>query len=529
MLPETLQERFWRCVLTFLEGIRLDEDTPQAGIVCQGRELHAVAFAAGDAQSQAVVFGRGKAGRTAAGGRRNALQTMKTNNLISATALAAALWMGSRADGAGALASRELSDLRRDATVAAVEAVMPSVVNVATASVVPYSDFYDRLMRDFYGWGNSLPREQLNSIGSGVIIDEDGWVLTNLHVLRRASRVEVKLWNGEVYEADPVVATEFRDVALLKLRLPEGVKLKAVKFAEDEDLFLGETVLALGNPFGLGGTVTRGILSSKNRRPPEDDAPLDYQDWLQTDAAINPGNSGGPLINLEGELIGLNVAVYREGQGIGFAIPIKQVSEALSQFYTPEVSAALWFGARVKAVGDQLLVSYVQPHGPAAEAGLVEGQEIREVNGSVPGSLIEFNELVCSDEDQQVVVRTRQGGEEAVHKVRLQAFEDLISSRLGIAMVYLGNESDVRYRIRGQAGFYITEVERKGPGDQAGLRKGMLLTHLGDQEARNLLAIADAVSNTQPGDFLPVNVIERKRVGAGVYRFYRQATQVRVR
>jgi len=248
------------------------------------------------------------------------------------------------------------ANVRRDATVQAVEEVLPSVVNIATATVVEYPDFYSPLLREFYGWGNRTPRERLNSIGSGVVINEDGWVLTNLHVVRRASRIQVKMWDGQVYEAEPFVlgqdyiaiGTEHSDVALVKLKLPEGVKLKAIQFAPEDDLMLGETVLALGNPFGLGGTVTRGILSSKNRRPSTGEEPLDYQDWLQTDAAINPGNSGGPLINLNGELIGLNVAVYREGQGIGFAIPIRQVNEALSHFFTPEISHGLWFGARLK-------------------------------------------------------------------------------------------------------------------------------------------------------------------------------------
>src|ERR1041385_6592211 len=209
-------------------------------------------------------------------------------------------------------------DIRRDATVAAVERVMPSVVNIATATVVEYEDFYQRLFREFFGQGGLRPRqEQEYSIGSGVIIDEDGYVLTNLHVVRRGTRTQVKLWDGREYEADRIVATPNSDVALLKIRCKPGEKFKAVSFAADDDLLLGETVLALGNPFGLGGSVTKGILSSKTRRPATGNEPLNVNDWLQTDAAINPGNSGGPLINIRGELIGLNVAVYREGQEVG--------------------------------------------------------------------------------------------------------------------------------------------------------------------------------------------------------------------
>src|SRR5438093_2581489 len=168
-------------------------------------------------------------------------------------------------------------------------------------------------------------------------------VLTNYHVVARARRIWIKLADGREFEAEPIVGTSFTDLALLRIIAKPGQKFTSVKFAADDDLLLGETVLALGNPFGLGGTVTKGILSSKSRRPPTDVEPLDVQDWLQTDAAINPGNSGGPLINLRGELIGINVAVG-QGQGIGFAIPVRRVSEALSEIYRPEIMHGNWLG-----------------------------------------------------------------------------------------------------------------------------------------------------------------------------------------
>src|SRR5207248_826670 len=147
-------------------------------------------------------------------------------------------------------------------------------------------------------------------------------------------------------------------------------------------------------PFGLGGTVTKGILSSKSRRPPTGNEPLNIQDWLQTDAAINPGNSGGPLINLRGELIGLNVAVFSQGQGIGFAIPVKQVSEALGSFFSPEVAHGLWFGARLKPGSAPLTITAIQPGGPAEKAGLRVGDKIARVNGKAPEGLVEFTDLV---------------------------------------------------------------------------------------------------------------------------------------
>ena len=242
-------------------------------------------------------------------------------------------------------------DVRRDGTVRVIEQVMPTVVNIATETIVPVSDPFEAMMRRFYG---QQPTDTMTSIGSGVMIDETGYLLTNDHVVRRANRIGVKFNTGtNVYEATLVASDSQRDVALLKLNSRLGEKFRAIKLAREDDLLLGETVLALGNPFGLGGTVTRGILSSKSRTIPKEGAPLDIPNWLQTDAPINPGNSGGPLINMRGELIGLNVAVLNEiggqpVQGIGFAIPIRLVEEALSDKLPTEFVKTYWFGARVK-------------------------------------------------------------------------------------------------------------------------------------------------------------------------------------
>src|SRR2546421_1709057 len=269
------------------------------------------------------------------------------------------------------------ADVRRDATVEAIERVMPSVVNIQTIEIVDYTDPFSRMFREF--WDPYYRRRRADarySLGSGVIIDEEGYVLTNLHVVRRASTVWVKLADGREFEARPIVGNTRKDVALLKLVTKGNEKFKAVKFAKDDDLLLGETVLALGNPFGLGGSVSRGILSSKNRRPPLETEPMDVADWLQTDAAINPGSSGGPLIDLRGELVGLNVAIYREGHGIGFALPVKRISAALAEIYSPEILESLWFGARVRPGPAPLQVLSVEEQSPAGKAGLQAGDEI---------------------------------------------------------------------------------------------------------------------------------------------------------
>ncbi|MBN8247407.1 MAG: trypsin-like peptidase domain-containing protein, partial [Verrucomicrobia bacterium] len=271
------------------------------------------------------------------------------------------------------------ADVRRDPAVLAVETVLPSVVNIATRTWVDRESAYERMVRQYYRQERDAQANY--SRGSGVVIDEDGYVLTNTHVVADADDIWVQFFDtagAESIRAERVVLSQSKDIAVLKLKPATPRKFKAVRFASNDDLLLGETVLALGNPFGLGGSVARGILSSKSRRPAgtiPDGEPLDIADWLQTDAAINPGNSGGPLINLRGELIGLNVAVFNPsyGQGIGFAIPVRQIHEALGEMLSGEAVGGYWFGGRLNGAERPLRVQSVQPGSPAAAAGLRPG------------------------------------------------------------------------------------------------------------------------------------------------------------
>ena len=229
--------------------------------------------------------------------------------------------------------------VRQTPVVKAVSKALPSVVNIRTETVQEVRDPFAELFSDFWNPYYRQPRQDVRrSLGSGVVIHEDGYIVTNDHVVRRATKIRVKFANGQEYEADRVAYDQRSDLALLRILLPKGSKTRftPVPFARDDDLLLGETVIALGNPFGLGGSVSRGILSSRARQVPQAGEILDMANWLQTDAAITPGNSGGPLINLNSELIGINVAIHREGQGIGFAIPIARVNETLGKFFTPE-------------------------------------------------------------------------------------------------------------------------------------------------------------------------------------------------
>ncbi|MCB1127418.1 MAG: trypsin-like peptidase domain-containing protein, partial [Verrucomicrobiae bacterium] len=256
-------------------------------------------------------------------------------------------------------------DPRRDATVESVAKVMPAVVNIGTETIVQVRDPVAELFQRFYGPSyRRRPPSSQYSLGSGVIIDETGYVLTNDHVTRRANRIWVKLSEeagGKTYEAERVAGSEESDVALLRLQAEPDERFTAVKFAADDDISLGETVIALGNPFGLGGSVSRGILSSKSRRPPQENSPLSLEDWLQTDAAINPGNSGGPLVNLRGEVVGINTAIAsRNGSfaGVGFSIPSNMVKTVMRDILDDGKVERGWLGAAIQDLTEELARSF---------------------------------------------------------------------------------------------------------------------------------------------------------------------------
>jgi serine protease Do len=422
-------------------------------------------------------------------------------------------------------------DIRRDATVNAIEAAMPSVVNIATSSMVEYRDFYDELRREFFGQPPARRRteEQVQSLGSGVIIDEDGYILTNWHVVRSGTRVQVKLSDGRLYEADKIVATTKSDVALLKLRAKPGEKFKAVKLAPDEDLLLGETVIALGNPFGLGGSVSRGILSSKTRRPESGNEPLNVADWLQTDAAINPGNSGGPLVNLRGELIGISVAVYRQAQGIGFAIPVKQVSAALSQFFSPEVNYSLWFGATLKPTSFPLEIASVQPGSPADKAGLKPAMQVVQINGKTPRSVVDFNEQVVTGEGQTATLTVVENGRRRPVQVKMVPFEDLIRQRTGLTLQEITPQMAARLRLRDGQGLLIEKVERGSPAATAELKEGMLVTGFNQTEPRELRDVGLALIGGGTNETAKISVIIPQAVGSGLVQLRQGVAEIKLR
>jgi len=417
------------------------------------------------------------------------------------------------------LTKTEPLDVRRDATVEAIERVMPSVVNVEGSADVDPNSADDRLMAEFFGWRLQQVQEAVVSRGSGVVIDEEGYVLTNVHVVDGVKRVFVKFNDGsEPIEAERVALNAGKDVALLRLKAP-GRKFPAVKFAKDDDLLLGETVIALGNPFGYAGSVSRGILSSRARRGPNEDrsrGDLDTLDWIQTDAAINPGNSGGPLINLRGDLIGINVATLRPqmgAQGIGFAIPIKRVNQALAEVLSGESVGRFWFGARLKAATRPLTIQAVQPGSPAEKAGLKPGDVISAVQGDPPSGIIEFNRaLVKAGDASDIPLTIRRAGTLKELRLRLIEESDFFNNE------YLSARAGFKVAAVRGGGFLVQSVDANGPAAAAGLKRGHLIRGLDRTEFPDVVTLARYLFSRAKGETVEVGVLVDQRSALGVYR-----------
>jgi Do/DeqQ family serine protease len=283
-----------------------------------------------------------------------------------------------------------------------VQRVQPAVVNVYAAKVVqnrnPLLD--DPIFRRFFGGGGQQPEQMQRSLGSGVMVDPSGLVVTNNHVIEGADQVKVSLSDKREFEAEIVLKDSRTDLAVLRLKDTKE-KFPTLDFSNSDDLLVGDVVLAIGNPFGVGQTVTHGIISALARTQV---GITDYQFFIQTDAAINPGNSGGALVDMTGKLVGINTAIFsRSGgsQGIGFAIPANMVRVVVASAKGGGKAVKRpWLGARLQTVTPEIaetlglkapngaLVASVTPNSPASRAGLklsdlivaIDGQSIEDLN-----------------------------------------------------------------------------------------------------------------------------------------------------
>jgi serine protease Do len=306
-----------------------------------------------------------------------------------------------------ATASAAGDNPRRTPVVTAVEKVGPAVVNVYTESLVeaPFAGRawpgMDPSLRDFFGefFPEPGPRtSERASLGSGVIVSHDGIIVTNEHVIVRATEIRVLMADKTELEAELVGADSDSDLAVLKVNTK--TKLPYLPLPVERDVMIGETVIAIGNPFGLSHTVTTGVVSATGRTIQAGD--LVYQDFIQTDASINPGNSGGPLVNVEGTLVGINTAIHSQAEGIGFAIPATHVRAIVSQILESGAVQPAWIGIQTQDLtpelafhfgvepGSGVVISGVEPESPAEAAGLTRGCVITRIGGEKVRSSAEF-------------------------------------------------------------------------------------------------------------------------------------------
>ena len=381
----------------------------------------------------------------------------------------------------------ESDPARRSLVVQAVERTSPAVVNVSTEEVIerrsspfasPQDPFFDEFFRDFVD-----PRPQRftrSSLGSGLIVAADGTIITNAHVILRASRIQVTLADEREFEAKLVGADTDSDIAVLRVKAGESLPFVAPS-ASSADLMIGETVIAIGNPFGLSHTVTTGVVSAVGRSLHSEDRT--YTDFIQTDASINPGNSGGPLLNINGELIGINTAIYGKAQGIGFAIPVERARRVMRDLVSYGEVRRAWVGLTVQDLTPELaqhfgtrkgvVVSEVEDASPGAAAGVQRGDAVTRIDGRDVRSRDEFEQRVQdhAQGERMTLTLRREGKDEEVH-FDAAAFptaraDDLAWRLIGIAVA----EDD--------DGLAIRRVRNGSPIARIGVRQGDRLLGLG--------------------------------------------------
>ena len=388
---------------------------------------------------------------------------------------------------------------RRTAIVNVVEEVSPCIVNISTERVVRRSSPFDDVFEEFFG--RYQPRVQkTSSLGSGVIVDESGFIVTNAHVIQRASQISVALGNKETYIGTLVAADEKNDLALLKIDAPN---LKAISWADSQDVMIGETAIALGNPFGLESSVTTGVVSAKNR-PLAIQGKVNFSDFVQTDAAINPGNSGGALLNVHAQLIGINTAIYAQGQGLGFAIPADRVRKVIGRLLNYEKLKEQTLGLRLAQSTRgkwSVYVKSVVRDSEAFKAGITTGSVIIGVENQVVRSIFDFNKIVyLKNIGEKIRVRVTKNGEVRNVYLKISRRKQVVANntlwkRLGV---------DVK-QIRG--GVMVTKLRRGGPASRINVFPGDIILSLGQFRVRSTKDIVNFLKYVDYGDIVSVILV----------------------
>ncbi len=402
----------------------------------------------------------------------------------------------------------------------------PAVVNISTTKVVsqqgqsglpsgnrgsdPFEEFFGR----FFNQAPSRPRT-VRSLGSGFIISDDGYILTNYHVIAGADEIKVKLSDGREFKAVVKGGDEKLDLALLKVDVKGH--LPVVLLGNSDALEVGEWVMAIGNPFGLGQTVTAGIVSAKGRVIGSGP----YDDFIQTDASINPGNSGGPLFNGTGEVVGINTAIVAGGQGIGFAIPINMAKEILPQLKAKGKVTRGWFGVAVQAVTPELaqsfglketrgvLVSQVMKGSPAEKAGLKTGDIITEFDGRPIREMHELPRIAANlpvgKKAMVKIIRNGKAEEKTVIIEKMKEGEQSpasVQGKLGFIATELDPQAAAKMGIKQAGGVVIAQVNPGSAAEEAGLAAGDIIAQIDNTPIATMDDFNRVIESRKSGDIL---------------------------
>ena len=365
-----------------------------------------------------------------------------------------------------------------------------------------------------------LPKDfKTQSLGSGFIIRKDGLILTNNHVIEDAEEIMIRLNDEREFKAKVIGKDKKIDIALLKIE--DKGELPIAELGDSDKLEIGEWVLAIGNPFGLGHTVTAGIVSAKGRVI----GAGPYDDFIQTDASINPGNSGGPLFNMKGEVVGINTAITASGQGIGFAIPINTVKNLLPQIEKEGKVTRGWLGIMIQEVTKELakslnlkseegaLVGDVISGGPAEKAGIQRGDVIIEFNGKKIKKMKELPATVANTPvGKDVKVKVIRESAEKVITVKIgklpeekEASADIVketNNKLGMRVQDITPELAKQFGFEKAEGVIVAEVERGSPAFDAGIRRGDVILEIDKTPVKKIDDYEKLIGKKKKGDTL---------------------------
>jgi serine protease Do len=423
-----------------------------------------------------------------------------------------------------------------------VKEARQSVVNISTVKTVqgrtlpffgspfgqddPFHDFFEKFFKD------QIPKDyRQKSLGSGFIIDKEGYILTNNHVVEKTDEIRVILANENEFSAEIVGRDPKTDLALIRIDTDES--LTPLPLGDSEKLEVGDWVVAIGNPFGLGHTVTAGIVSAKFRRI----GAGSYDNFIQTDASINPGNSGGPLLNVKGEVIGINSAIYsRSGGsiGIGFAIPVNMAKDLLPQLKEGKVVRG-WLGVMIQRITPELaeklklesekgaLVADVTPEGPAQNAGIRRGDVIVAFDGKQIREMSELPFIVASTPVSKVVeVKVVRKGKERTFQVKLGKLDEQREgapaekekSRIGMTVEEITPRLARQLGLSEESGLVVAQVESKSPAGEAGIREGDIILEIDQEPVKNFEEYRKRIARYKKDDMILFLV---KREGATLY------------